>query len=66
MIGLADVKDHLAIAQRDTGDDIMIDLIIKAVVDHLRSIGVDMSADPLPPALHHAVRRRLRPVARLL
>lgn len=36
-------------------DDIAITQMIAAAVDHLQSIDIDMSADPLPPALHHAI-----------
>lgn len=35
-------------------DDASIEKMIEAAKDHLQSIGVDVSVDPLPPALHHA------------
>lgn len=38
----------------DNGDEASIVQMIEAAKDHLQSIGVDMSAEPLPPALHHA------------
>ncbi|HCP81269.1 MAG TPA: phage gp6-like head-tail connector protein [Octadecabacter sp.] len=53
MVELAEAKDHLRITSDD--QDNMIQNQIDAAVGHLQSIDVDMTADPLPPALHHAV-----------
>ena len=63
MLTLAEARAHLAFTD-DIGaaDDPMIERLIAAAVQHLASIGVDMSADPLPAPLHHAA---LMLVARL-
>lgn len=53
MVTLAEAKDHLRITEPD--QDTMIQKQIDSAVDHLQSIDVDMTVDPLPPALHHAV-----------
>lgn len=53
MVTLEEAKDHMRVTFPD--DDAGITLMIDAAVDHLQSIDVDMTADPLPPALHHAV-----------
>jgi len=53
MVTLAEAKDHLRITEPD--QDAMIQKQIDSAVDHLTSIDVDMTADPLPPALRHAV-----------
>lgn len=52
MISLADAKANLHI---DTDyDDAVIERLIAAAGDHLKSIGVNMDADPLPPAVVQA------------
>ena len=53
MVTLAEAKKHLRVDFDE--DDDAIQKTIEAAVDHLSSIDVDMDADPLPPALHHAV-----------
>ena len=52
MLLVASIKQHLRIE----GDDhnLWISEARSAAIDHLTSIDVDMSADPLPPALNHA------------
>jgi len=54
MVTLEEAKAQLRILEAPDWDDMLVKMI-EAAVDHLRSIDVDMSADPLPPALHHAV-----------
>ncbi len=53
MVTLEEAKHHMRVTFPD--DDAGIILMIDAAVDHLQSIDVDMSVDPLPPAIHHAV-----------
>ncbi|MEP4260261.1 MAG: head-tail connector protein [Rhizobiaceae bacterium] len=53
MVELAEAKRHLRVTFTD--DDELIQAKIDAAVDHLSSVDVDMTVDPLPPALHHAV-----------
>lgn len=53
MVTLAEAKTHLRIEHADQDD--LIQSYIDAAVDHLSSIDVDVSEDPLPPALHHAI-----------
>ncbi len=53
MVTLAEAKQHLRIIETDFDDE--VGSMIDAATDHLSSIDVDMTADPLPPALHHAV-----------
>lgn len=53
MVALEEAKDHLRVDFNT--DDWSIQSMIDAAVDHLNSIDVDMAADPLPPALRHAV-----------
>lgn len=53
MVTLAEAKEHLRIMETDW--DEMLSRLINAATDHLQSIDVDVSADPLPPALHHAI-----------
>jgi uncharacterized phage protein (predicted DNA packaging) len=53
MVSLGEAKQHLR-AQHDE-DNAEILNMIDAASDHLRSIDVDVSVDPLPPALHHAI-----------
>ena len=53
MVTLEEAKAHLHVLHDD--DDATITLMIEAAVDHLRSIDVDVTADPPPPALRQAV-----------
>jgi len=53
MVTLAEAKEHLRILEPDW--DGVLPRLIDAAMDHLQSIDVDVTADPLPPALHHAV-----------
>lgn len=53
MVTLEEAKRHLQVDAND--NDIVIYEMVDAAVDHLASIDVDMTTDPLPPALHHAV-----------
>lgn len=53
MVGLSEAKDHLRVDHDD--DDLLIDRCIQAAVNHLESIDVDMSGEPLPAALHQAI-----------
>jgi len=53
MVTLEEAKDHMRVTFPD--DDAGILKMIDAAVDHLQSIDVDMTVDPLPPAIHHAV-----------
>lgn len=53
MVLLAEAKTHLRV---DTNaEDGLIQGLIDAAADHLQSIDVDVSAVPLPPALHQAI-----------
>jgi hypothetical protein len=52
MISLADAKAFLRIDVTD--DDAVVTRLIAAAGDHLASIGVDMEASPLPPAVEQA------------
>lgn len=49
------VDDGLQSAQVNTSVELEIDRLLNTAKDHLSSIGVDMSVNPLPPAIHHAV-----------
>lgn len=52
MVTLAEVKDHCNI---ETGDwDALLEGLIAAAGDHLQSIGVNMDANPMPPAVQLA------------
>lgn len=53
MVTLAEAKSHIRVTHDEEDEDIQ--KMIEAAVDHLRSIDVDMTVDPLPPALHHSV-----------
>ncbi|WP_319519906.1 head-tail connector protein [uncultured Martelella sp.] len=53
MVTLADAKAHCRVDFDD--DDAVIERFIAAASAHLASIGVDMSADPLPEPLDLAV-----------
>ena len=52
MATLTEAKAHLRVTEADF--DLEIQGFIDAAVDHLRSIGVDMTATPIPPAIHQA------------
>lgn len=52
MVDLAAAKAHCRIDH--TEDDAAIEALIAAASDHLKSVGVDMTA-PAPPAIEHAV-----------
>lgn len=52
MVTLAEAKRHCRVSHDE--EDADIQSMIGAAVDHFRSIDIDMDADPLPPALHHA------------
>lgn len=52
MATLTEAKAHLRVDFDDTDSEIQG--FINAAVDHLRSIGVDMTATPIPPAIHQA------------
>lgn len=47
--------DDAQSAEVNTSVELEIERLLNAASDHLSSIGVDMSAKPLPPAIHHAV-----------
>ena len=53
MVDLAAAKAHCRVEHDE--DDAAISAMIAAARDHLESIGVDMEADPIPPAVNHAV-----------
>ncbi len=53
MVTLAEAKAHLYVDFED--DDAIIQSMIEAAHDHLESIDIDMTVNPLPPALRHAV-----------
>jgi len=53
MVDLAAAKVQCRVDHDD--EDAAITAMIAAASDHLASIGVDMAADPLPPAVEHAV-----------
>ncbi len=53
MVDLAAAKSHCRVDHDD--EDAAITKMIAAASDHLASIGVDMDADPMPPAVEHAV-----------
>lgn len=52
MVTLAEAKDHLRVSH--DSEDAGVAMMIAAALDHMRSIDVDVTVDPLPPALHHA------------
>ena len=66
MVTLEEAKAHLrvsivaadesgAIGILENEDDAALQKMVEAAADHLASIGVDMSAEPFPPAIRHAV-----------
>ncbi len=52
MTTLAEAKTHLRVDFDDTDSEIQG--FLDSAVDHLRSIGVDMTATPIPAAIHQA------------
>ncbi|PYG30360.1 head-tail connector protein [Pelagimonas varians] len=54
MVTLEDVKAHCRVLPEDTDFDLELQNALDAAVDHLNSIDVGMTVDPLPPALKHA------------
>jgi hypothetical protein len=52
MVTLADAKAFLRLDADD--DNTVVERLIAAAGDHLKSVGVDMDADPLPPSVEHA------------
>ncbi|KAA3514811.1 phage gp6-like head-tail connector protein [Agrobacterium vitis] len=52
MISLADAKAYIRVDYDD--EDLMIERLIAAAGNHLKSIGVNMDADPLPPSVELA------------
>lgn len=52
MITLAEAKHFLRVDADD--DDAVIERLIAAASDHLASIGVDMTATPIPPSVVQA------------
>lgn len=63
MVSLGEAKVHLRLDTNagsadpsfEADQDAEILRLISAAADHLTSIDVNVSADPLPPALHHAI-----------
>ena len=55
MVTLEDARRHCRIDQSVADFDLELQIALEASVDHLRSIDVNMDADPLPPALAQAV-----------
>ncbi len=53
MADLAAAKAHCRVEH--SADDAVITAMLAAASDHLASVGVDMGADPVPPAVEHAV-----------
>ena len=54
MIELAEAKLHLHVDESDDVEDEAIQNMIDAAVQHLASIGIDMTAEPLPAPLKQA------------
>ena len=52
MVTLEEAKAHCRVIEDDFDGELQI--AIDASVDHLRSIDIDVDADPLPPALKQA------------
>ncbi|WP_127114016.1 head-tail connector protein [Shimia sediminis] len=55
MVTLEEAKIHCRVMPEQTDFDGEIQIALDAAVDHLKSIDIDMDADPLPPALKQAV-----------
>ena len=55
MISPEEAKAHCRFATDDDHFDGELQISIDASVGHLKSIDIDMDADPLPPALKQAV-----------
>lgn len=53
MVTLEEAKLHVRVIEDDFDSELLAH--IEAAKSHLESIDVDLSADPLPPALHHAI-----------
>lgn len=53
MVTLEEAKVHVRVIGPDFDDELTAQ--IEAARSHLESIDVDLSANPLPPALHHAI-----------
>ena len=53
MVTLEEAKAHVRVRHDD--EDGRIEAMIDAAGDHLSSIGVDLTAAPLPPAVRHAI-----------
>lgn len=53
MVTVANAKQHLRV-ETDAEDNLILGFI-DAAKDHFQSIGVDVTADPLPPAIYHAI-----------
>lgn len=54
MISLAAAKEQLNLTDDDGSDDPLITRLIAAASGHLSALGVDMTADVLPPDVEHA------------
>ncbi|NIZ13485.1 head-tail connector protein [Phaeobacter sp. HF9A] len=55
MITLAQLRAHCRLMPDEIHFDGELQIALDAAKDHIASIGVDMSADPFPPALDQAV-----------
>ncbi|UWR99224.1 head-tail connector protein [Phaeobacter inhibens] len=55
MVTLEEAKAYCRVTPEETEFDGEIQIALDAAVDHLRSINVDVAADPFPPALKQAV-----------
>lgn len=53
MVSLAAAKAHCRVDHDD--EDAAIERMIAAASDHLASVGVDVSSEPAPPAVEHAI-----------
>ena len=55
MVTLEEAKRQVRVTPESTEFDLDLQQCLDAAADHLASIDVDMTVDPLPPALRHAV-----------
>jgi uncharacterized phiE125 gp8 family phage protein len=55
MVTLEEAKAHCRVLPEEPDFDGELQIALEASVDHLSSIGVDMTVSPLPPALKQAV-----------